>query len=74
MTRSSGFGDGTTTSSATPVTALGLADAVSVSVHNAEVCALQAFGTAMCWGFNFFGQVGDGTTLDALAPVTVLNL
>jgi alpha-tubulin suppressor-like RCC1 family protein len=40
-------------------------------VHNV---ALKSDGTVWGWGNNFFGQVGDGTTDDAWAPVQTSGL
>jgi alpha-tubulin suppressor-like RCC1 family protein len=34
-------------------------------------CALDASGTASCWGANFYGQLGDGTQVDDATPQTV---
>lgn len=34
-------------------------------------CGLKADGSAMCWGENSGGQLGDGTTTDRGAPVAV---
>ena len=36
-------------------------------------CALLSNATAVCWGGNFFGQIGDGTNLDRHRPVGVTN-
>jgi alpha-tubulin suppressor-like RCC1 family protein len=36
-------------------------------------CARSATGEVTCWGPNYAGQLGDGTTTDRLAPVTVLD-
>jgi alpha-tubulin suppressor-like RCC1 family protein len=68
------LGDGTTTSSSTPVTVKGLSNAVAVSTGAISACALLADGTARCWGHNEDGQLGDGTTTRSLTPVTVKGL
>jgi alpha-tubulin suppressor-like RCC1 family protein len=39
----------------------------------AHTCAVDANGVAECWGANFNGQIGDGTSTDRLAPVLVLK-
>jgi alpha-tubulin suppressor-like RCC1 family protein len=43
----------------------------SLSVGGLHACALTAAGVAYCWGFNRFGQLGNGTTTDAAGPVAV---
>jgi hypothetical protein len=43
-----------------------------LAVGGQHACALAGDGTVMCWGLNFFGNLGDGTTVDATSPVTVV--
>jgi alpha-tubulin suppressor-like RCC1 family protein len=37
-------------------------------------CALTTGGAAYCWGFNGYGQLGDGSTTDRLVPNRVPGL
>lgn len=69
------LGDGTTADHAAPVTVVGLtAGAVLVRGGDAHSCALLTTGGVECWGYNAFGQLGDGTTTDRLSPTPVSGL
>ena len=43
----------------------------SVSAGSIHTCGLTTPGDAYCWGFNDFGQLGDGSTTGSLTPVLV---
>ena len=45
----------------------------SIRSFNFHTCALTEEGSALCWGGNWLGQLGDGTTLDRGAPAPVLR-
>lgn len=59
--------------SSTPVRVIG--DAVAghratrISAGLGFTCASLSNGTLVCWGYNAYGQLGDGTTTDSAAPV-----
>ena len=68
-------GDNSTTNRTSPVVtiAAGSPSAVNVSVGDQLACALMSDSTMRCWGDNPFGAIGDGTTNQRNAPVTVLT-
>lgn len=50
-----------------------LSGIVQVTAGNMMTCARRQDGTGLCWGSNYAGQVGDGTTTyPRLPPTTVL--
>jgi alpha-tubulin suppressor-like RCC1 family protein len=71
------LGDGSTTPSSLPV-ALSAPSGGSVLtfssiwVGNSHVCGLTITGLAYCWGANFTGQLGDGSTTASSLPVAVI--
>lgn len=69
------LGDSTTKDSFTPLDVQGIsADIRSIAVGSSHSCALNNRGGVKCWGYNTFGQLGDGTTEYRLGPVDVIAL
>jgi hypothetical protein len=72
------LGDGTTANSATPVsvqdvtsaTALAATGELSLSGHS---CILSGAGVS-CWGMNYHGELGNGSTVASNVPVTAVGL
>ncbi len=69
------LGDGSTTSSLTPVDVSGLRpDTVQVEAGRMHTCAIDGNGGVQCWGYNSHGQLGDGGTTTQVHPVDVVGL
>jgi alpha-tubulin suppressor-like RCC1 family protein len=69
------FGDGTNASSATPVHIASEASGVlAVSAGAMHACTTSSLGLVECSGFNFYGELGNGTTTSANTPVTVITI
>lgn len=69
------LGNGTTTDSRTPVQVLGLETAAtSVAAGESHTCATTESSKLLCWGDNFYGQLGDNTGNQSLTPVEAVGL
>ncbi|MFH1228427.1 MAG: hypothetical protein V1701_11075, partial [Planctomycetota bacterium] len=63
------LGDGTTNQSTTPklISDTGWAGAV-IACGGSHTVAIKSDGSLWAWGFNIFGQLGDGTTTKRTSP------
>ena len=66
-----GIGSADTAHHTTPEAVSGGLALASVSTHFVHNCGVGTDGVTYCWGANFGGQLGNGTTIDAGTPVAV---
>jgi len=68
------LGDGTTTQRLTPIAVSGLNSGVSQMLAGYDhTCAVKTDGSARCWGYNGYGQIGDGTTTTPKTTPTAVS-
>ena len=71
------LGNGSTTSSTTPVEVKGpggsgvLSNVVAIAAGGFHSVAVTAAGHVYSWGYNGFGQLGNGTTTGSTTPIEV---
>lgn len=67
------LGDGVSLESPTPVQVADMGNAEQVTSGRYFSCAVTAAQSVRCWGGNHYGQLGNGTTLDAPLPTRVVG-
>lgn len=69
------LGNGSTVTNQIPVQVQGLeSGVVAISAGGWHTCAILQTGALQCWGSNLSGRIGDGSTDDRHAPVTVSGM
>ncbi|MBN1439624.1 MAG: hypothetical protein JW929_09465 [Anaerolineales bacterium] len=73
--RNGELGNGKTVDSSLPVEVGGLASGIrTIGTKEDHTCTASIEGGVQCWGYNEFGQLGDGTRTSRSVPVDVPGL
>lgn len=65
--------DGTTIHRYTPVQVIELDSVSSITTGGRHSLAVKSDGTVWAWGWNAYGQLGDGTHRDRFTPIQVAS-
>jgi alpha-tubulin suppressor-like RCC1 family protein len=69
------LGNGTFTGSSNiPIQVSGITNAIAISAGEHHSLALLSDGTIRSWGYNVYGQLGDGTITNKNTPIQVLEI
>lgn len=70
------LGDGTTVRRASPTPVVGLTDVVQIVAADYDnyTCARKSNGAVLCWGVNYYGELGNGTVSRSTLPSPVSGL
>ena len=69
------LGDGTTVDRSTAAQVIGLTSgATAISAGGGDACAVKSDGSLWCWGWNNYGELGDGSGTTQTTPVPVTGM
>jgi len=70
------LGNGSTTNSNIPLSVSGISNATSISTGSTggHFCAVLSSGAVQCWGYNSYGQLGNGSITNSNSPVSVSGI
>tara|TARA_B100000161_G_scaffold178132_1_gene128165 strand:- start:5878 stop:7818 length:1941 start_codon:yes stop_codon:yes gene_type:complete len=67
------LGDGSTTTTHTPLQIDSITNVRSISATSGHTCAITNSDSLYCWGYNAYGQLGNGNTNDQSVPQLILE-
>ena len=68
------LGDGSAVSRSTGPVQIGSVDSWKVVASGGNTtCGIRTDGSLWCWGYNFYGEVGDGSRTNRLTPTHIGN-
>jgi len=57
-----------------PYSIASVSKATSIAAGAYHTCALSTTGAVYCWGYNYYGQLGNNSTTDSNVPVQVVGV